>query len=54
VTADMVSPARRIAATLGPRARSKPWIVYGGDSIQWRGDVTLLPWRQTSEVTAGG
>jgi uncharacterized protein len=51
VTADMVSPARRIATTLGPRARPKPWVVYGGDAIQRRGDVTLLPWRQTSEVT---
>jgi uncharacterized protein len=52
VTADLVSPARRIAETLGSRARSKPWIVYGGDSPQRRGDVTLLPWRQASEVTA--
>lgn len=54
VTADLVSPARRIAATLGPRVRSKPWIVYGGDSLQRRGDVTLLPWRQASEVKAHG
>jgi hypothetical protein len=44
VTPDLVSPARRIAAVLGARARGVPRIVYGGDSRQERSDCLLLPW----------
>jgi len=51
VTADMLAPARRIAQTLGARANSKPWIVYGGDLSQRRSDCTILSWRQADQVT---
>jgi uncharacterized protein len=50
VTADLITPTSRVAATLGPRVTSRPWIVYGGDSTQRRSDCTLLPWHMTAEI----
>jgi predicted AAA+ superfamily ATPase len=50
VTADLITPTSRVAATLGPRVTSRPWIVYGGDSPQRRSDCTLLPWHMTAEI----
>lgn len=44
VTADLLSPARRIADVLGARASRIPRIVYGGGSRQERSDCLLLPW----------
>jgi uncharacterized protein len=50
VTADLLSPARRIAATLGARVAGQPRIVYGGDAVQARGDCTLLPWFDVAQA----
>lgn len=50
VTADLIAPASRVAATLGQRVTSRPWIVYGGDTQQRRSDCTLLPWHMTAEI----
>jgi len=50
VTADLIAPASRVAATLGQRVTSRPWIVYGGDTPQRRSDCTLLPWHMTAEI----
>lgn len=44
VTADLLSPARRIAGVLGARVTGLPRIVYGGGSTQERSDCQLLPW----------
>jgi predicted AAA+ superfamily ATPase len=52
VTADLIMPTSRVAATLGQRVTSRPWIVYGGDLPQRRSDCTLLPWRMTAEIVA--
>lgn len=51
VTADLLSPARRIAGVLGARVNGLPRIVYGGDSGQERSDCQLLPW---SAITPAG
>lgn len=44
VTADLLSPARRIAEVLGARVSGLPRVVYGGGSRQARSDCRLLPW----------
>jgi hypothetical protein len=44
VTRDMLSPAIRIGETLGAIARTRPYVIYGGDAAQKRRDVTILPW----------
>jgi len=52
VTGDLAEPARRAAEALETHVSGNPWIVYGGDSAQRRGECTLLRWHQAPQITA--
>jgi predicted AAA+ superfamily ATPase len=46
VTADLLSPARRIGEALATVKKTRVMAVYGGDKAQTRSDARLMPWSQ--------
>lgn len=48
VMSDAFAPARRIAETIGSQV--PPTVIYGGESVQKRSDVTILPWNAIGDL----
>ena len=46
VASDSFKPLNRVAATLEESSSLRKVLVYGGEELQERTDVLLLPWRQ--------
>ena len=51
VSDDMLNTVRKVHADLRPSATSEACLVYGGDTVQKRSDITVLPWRAIHEHT---
>lgn len=50
VTADMLRPATRIVESLGKTAGAEACVVYGGEDMQLRNGVRVVPWRKLGEL----